>query len=111
MDSVSYCDDLIHSTYDDWILPELNELESLIDKSNGIPYIIGQYGYFPDIKTSTYWTNTLISQSEAEIVDFDDTPPYEEVYYDISSSYYVLSYFNSFIKKKLNFKHLFLLQI
>ena len=70
-DAVSYCDNLTHSIYDDWRLPEKTELESLIDKSvSSSPYIIGQYTYFPEIRKSYYWTSTKLSSSNAYLVYF-----------------------------------------
>ena len=92
-DAVSYCDNLTHSIYDDWRLPELNELESLIDKSvSSSPYIVGQYEYFPEIEKSWYWTNTLYSSSTAYYVYF--YRGYSD-YVGTSSSPYVLCLRNS----------------
>ena len=91
--AISYCDNLTHSIYDDWRLPEKIELESLIDKSvSSSPYIIGQYTYFPEIKNSSYWTNTLYSSSNAYHVLFShgySTPT------GTSNSVYVLCVRNS----------------
>ena len=91
--AASYCNNLIHSDYDDWRLPSLTEMElSIVDRSDGSPYIIGNYEYFPEIITSSYWTNTRYSSSRAYYVYFYDGI---SSYFDTSYSYYVLCVRNS----------------
>ena len=91
--AVSYCDNLNHAGYTDWRLPTLIEMElSIVDRFDGSPYIIGNYEYFPEIKTNWYWTDTRYSSSNAYIVGFNFG--YSSSF-DISNSYYVLCLRNS----------------
>ena len=71
--AVSYCDNLNHAGYSDWRLPTLREMElSIVDRFDGSPYIIGNYEYFPEIKSYYwYWTNTRYSSSRAYNVHFN----------------------------------------
>ncbi len=67
--AVSYCEGLILSQYDDWRLPSLNELQTLVDYERSNPAI--DTAYFPDIQASYYWSSTsIVYSSSAWNVDF-----------------------------------------
>jgi len=61
-DALSYCEKLILAEYDDWRLPNVNELQSLVDYSRYNPSI--NTNFFPDTVSSTdipspaYWSST-----------------------------------------------------
>jgi hypothetical protein len=55
--AISYCEDLSLSGHDDWRLPNINELQSLLDYTRFCPAI--DTGAFPDTPmSSTYWSST-----------------------------------------------------
>jgi len=54
-DSLASCENLNFAGFDDWRLPDLNELRSLVDYSNYFPSISP---VFPDTRLSFYWSGT-----------------------------------------------------
>ena len=63
--ALDYCEDLVLPTggYDDWRLPDRNELQSLVDYSYYNPAIYGHNingagKYFPGVLSSYYWSST-----------------------------------------------------
>lgn len=56
--ALSYCEDLVLPTggYDDWRLPDRNELQSLVDYSRYNPCL--DKTYFPGVLSSYYWSST-----------------------------------------------------
>jgi hypothetical protein len=69
-EALHYANTLLLAGYDDWRLPNANELQSLVDY-NRIPPTINTT-YFPNTIASTYWSSTSYSSdpSGAWIVDF-----------------------------------------
>ena len=60
--ALSYCENLVfpeNQGYDDWRLPNINELQSLVDYSKHNP-AIDRY-YFPIAESSDYWSSTTYS--------------------------------------------------
>lgn len=57
-EALSYCEDLDLADHTDWRVPDIKELESLVDYSVSAPSI--NAGYFPDTKfsASSYWSST-----------------------------------------------------
>jgi len=64
-EALNYCENLVLPTggYDDWRLPDRNELQSLIDYDYYDPAIFnhnvnGENKYFPGVLSSYYWSST-----------------------------------------------------
>ena len=51
--ALGYCDDLTYAGYSDWRLPNLNELESLLNDNSTEPY-----SDFPNVGVSDYWSSS-----------------------------------------------------
>ena len=55
-DAMTYCDNLALGGYTDWLLPNITELESIIDNSKYNPAI--DTTYFPNAYANYYWSST-----------------------------------------------------
>ncbi|MCP4217629.1 MAG: DUF1566 domain-containing protein, partial [bacterium] len=55
-DALNYCENGAWANYEDWRLPNRNELQSLVDYSVSNPSI--DTDYFPDTEASRYWSST-----------------------------------------------------
>jgi hypothetical protein len=56
--ALSYCDSLNLGGHNDWRLPDRNELQSLVDATQG--YLVIDTTFFPDTQDSRYWSSTTV---------------------------------------------------
>lgn len=61
--ALAYCEGLFLNESDDWHLPSLNELKSLVDYQTYNPAI--DSGYFPNTESGYYWTSSKNDGSTA----------------------------------------------
>jgi len=62
MEAIAYCEDLTLGGYDDWRLPNFNELYYLADKNKGNPTISS---VFENVASNDYWTSTSVVGNES----------------------------------------------
>lgn len=64
-ESIEYCEDLGLAGYTDWRLPNVNELESIVDYERFVPAIAPAFKYIglapDDFAKWHYWTSTSLS--------------------------------------------------
>ena len=67
---LTFCEGLSYAGYSDWRLPNVRELESIVDAGEQSPAI--NTTYFPNTKSGWYWTSTIYvsNTSCAWLVDF-----------------------------------------
>jgi hypothetical protein len=68
-EAIDYCENLSFANYDDWRLPNFNELHSIFDTSKYNPSIKDT---FINVETSIYWTSTTyaLDTKMAWVLDF-----------------------------------------
>jgi uncharacterized protein YjdB len=66
--AITYCEGLMLGGHDDWRLPNVKELESLL-YGTASPSIHGRFLF---TQSNFYWTSTSCSQSDSYIVNFSD---------------------------------------
>ncbi len=69
-DAITYCEESISADYSDWRLPNIKELESILDDSLDSPAVDSTI--FPNITASNYWSSTsnAADASGAWVVNF-----------------------------------------
>lgn len=60
--AVVYCESLNYGGYQDWRLPNVNELASIVDYQRYSPMAPGNSSPFYDVRASRYWTSTTDPQ-------------------------------------------------
>lgn len=68
-DAIEYCESLLFSGYNDWRLPNINELLSIADRTKYNPAI---NSVFSNVNSSDYWSSTTYASgtSNAWVVNF-----------------------------------------
>ena len=71
IEAINYCENLTLGGYNDWRLPNINELKSIVDRSKSNPAIVDT---FINVVSSVYWSSTTIVEykGNAWVVNFDD---------------------------------------
>jgi hypothetical protein len=88
-DALSYCENLLLGGHDNWRLPNIKELERLIDLESSNPAVDSTY--FPNTNNGLYWSGTTCSgchKMKAFAIDFSDGEVFygnkfrDDVYYE-----------------------------
>ena len=85
IEAINYCENLTLGGYNDWRLPNINELNSIVDRSKNNPIV----GNFTNVSSGNYWSSTTVAgdSNYAWFVDFYGGGM--ENGYNKSNSYYV----------------------
>jgi hypothetical protein len=72
-EALAYCENLTFAGHDDWRLPNLRELHSLVDYGRANPAIDPVFGALPRSLDTTYWSSTTVTAipDSAWLVFFD----------------------------------------
>jgi len=63
-DAINFCEDLVLDSHDDWRLPNVNELKTIVDISKYNPSIDGN---FTNTDSYYYWTSTTNIKNTSKI--------------------------------------------
>lgn len=80
-DALDYCENLTIAGYDDWRLPNVNELQSIVDYKKANPSVDGMLPVISGDFAGSYWSSTTASSSVvyALTIDFNNGETGEEM--------------------------------
>jgi len=84
--ALSYCENLTLAEYDDWRLPNVNELQSLVDYERRYPSI--NTAFFPNTVSDDYWSSTTYTRAPLYALHVNFYSGMVDYYYK-SNYYYV----------------------
>ncbi len=99
--SENYCEDLIYGSHNDWRLPTILELQTIVDNGKATPAI--DTAYFPNTPSANFWTSSWsysvsTSGGPHDPWQMDYTAMYWRVDFSIGMSWYSSSPMNAYVR-------------
>ena len=87
IEAINYCENLTLGGHNDWRLPNINELKSIVDRSKSFPAIVDG---FTNVSAGYYRSSTtaVANSDVAWVVDFSDGSANGYVYHESKFFFY-----------------------